>query len=57
MNIAVWRAVMEEEWMVQMHLRLMVAISLPESRSGVSDQEFIGCHLIGNCHLQYSIVD
>lgn len=48
MNIAVWRAVMEEEWMVQMHLRLMVAISLPESRFGVSDQEFIGCHLIGN---------
>lgn len=38
MNITVRRAVMEEERMVQMHLRLMVAISLPESMSGVSDQ-------------------
>lgn len=48
MNIAVWRAVLEKEWMVQMHPSLMVAISLPESRSGVPDQEFIGCHLTGN---------
>lgn len=37
MNIAAWRAVLEKEWIVQMSPSLMVAISLPESRSGVSD--------------------
>ena len=46
MNIAVWRAVLEEEWMVQIQPNLMLAISVPESRSGVTDQEFIGCHLL-----------